>query len=189
MTLEGREQWEVRHREATAGTPEPSLLEMLPLMARGLTLDVAAGRGRHALALARSGFCVVAADYAKDAMRLLHDLAVAEHLPIMSAVVDLEDGFSFRNGVFDTIVNVNFLHRALVPRLKSALRTGGMLFFETFLIDQAAIGHPRDPRFLLRRYELREMLSDMELIRYREGLTVYSAQKQAWRATALARRR
>jgi tellurite methyltransferase len=189
MTLEGREQWEARLRDATAGTPEPSLLEMVPLMVRGLTLDVAAGRGRHALALARSGFRVVAADYAKDALRLLHDLAMAEHLPIMPAVVDLEDGFSFRSGAFDAIVNVNFLHRALVPRLKNALRVGGMLFFETFLIDQAAIGHPRDPRFLLRRYELREMLSDMDLIRYREGLTVYSAEKQAWRATALARRR
>ncbi len=64
-----------------------------------------------------------------------------------------------------------------------------MLFFDTFLIDQAALGHPSNPRFMLQHYELRELLSDMELIRYREGLTVYPETRQAWRATALARKR
>jgi tellurite methyltransferase len=188
MTHERRDRWDMRHREAGPGTPEPSLLEMIPLLPRGLVLDVAAGAGRHAIALARAGFRVVAADYAETAMRLTGAVAAAEHLPIFPVVADFEDGFPFQRGVFDAVVNINFLNRDLLPMLKGALRAGGMLFFDTFLLDQAAIGHPRDPRFLLRHYELREMLSDMELIRYREGLTVYSAGKQAWRATALARR-
>lgn len=188
MTHERRDLWETRHREAAPGTPEPSLLEMLPLLPRGLVLDVAAGTGRHAIALARAGFRVVAADYAATAARLTRDAAAAERLPIFPVVADLENGFPFKPGVFDAVVNLNFLSRDLLPLLKGALRAGGMLFFDTFLLDQAAIGHPRDPRFLLRHYELREMLSDMELIRYREGLTVYSAAKRAWRATALARR-
>ncbi|HXR25142.1 MAG TPA: methyltransferase domain-containing protein [Candidatus Binataceae bacterium] len=188
MTHEGRESWETRHREATPGTPEPSLIEMMPLMARGLVLDIAAGAGRHAIALARAGFRVVAVDYAATAMHQMHATAAAEHLPIMPVVADLEDGLPFAPGSFDAVVNTNFLDRNLMPLLKSSLRIGGTLLFDTFLIDQAASGHPRDPRFLLRHYELREMLSDMELIRYREGLTVYSPEKSAWRATALARR-
>jgi hypothetical protein len=87
------------------------------------------------------------------------------------------------------VLNVTFLHRELVPRLKSALRRGGVLLFDTFLIDQAANGHPRDPRFLLKRYELRELLADMELLRYREGIVTYPSDKHAWRAVSLARRR
>jgi tellurite methyltransferase len=72
--------------------------------------------------------------------------------------------------------------------LKMVLRVGGMLLFDTFLIDQAAVGHPRNPRFLLEHYELRDLLSDMELIRYREGIVDYGGGKKAWRAIALARR-
>lgn len=188
MTRTERDAWEARHREATPGAPEPSLIEMLPLMPRGLALDVAAGAGRHAIALAQAGFRVVAVDYALTAMRLVGEAARRARWPIMPVVADLEAGLPFRPGSFDAVVNLNFLDRALVPLLKGALRRGGMLLFDTFLIDQAAVGHPRDPRFLLRHYELREMLSDMELLRYREGLTVYSAEKSAWRATALTRR-
>ena len=62
------------------------------------------------------------------------------------------------------------------------------MLFDTFMIDQAAIGHPRDPRFLLQHYELRDLLAGMEILRYREGLTIYPGGKSAWRATALARR-
>src|SRR5271163_1403498 len=183
-----RESWEARLREMAPGTPEPSLVEMLPLIPPGLALDVAAGTGRHAMPLARAGFRVVAADYAAAAMRIMRDSASAQNLPIHPVLADLEAGLPFAPGSFDAVVNTNFLDRGLVPQLKCALRIGGMLFFDTFIVDQARLGHPRDPRFLLGHYELREMLSDMDLIRYREGLTVYSAEKQAWRATALARR-
>ena len=183
-----RESWEARLREMGPGTPEPSLIEMLPLIPPGLVLDVAAGTGRHTVALARAGFRVVAADYAEASMQILCESAGAARLPILPVLADLEDGFPFAPGSFDAVVNTNFLDRDLIPLLKRALRPGGMLFFDTFIVDQAAIGHPSDQRFLLRHYELREMLSDMELVRYREGLTVYPSEKQAWRATALARR-
>jgi len=188
VTHEERAAWEARHREGAPGTPEPCLFELMPLLPRGLVLDIAAGTGRHALALARAGFRVVGVDYSMTALRLLREAAAANSLPIMPMEADLDDGLPFRPGAFDAVININFLDRRLVPRLKDALRMGGMLLFETFLEDQAALGHPRDPRFLLRHYELREMLAGMELLRYREGLTVYSQEKRAWRATALARR-
>jgi hypothetical protein len=63
-----------------------------------------------------------------------------------------------------------------------------MLLFDTFLIDQLATGHPNNFAFMLRHGELREMLSAMELLRYREGTVNYSNGSTAWRAMALARR-
>jgi tellurite methyltransferase len=86
------------------------------------------------------------------------------------------------------VLNVSFLERGLFPLLKEVLRIGGVLLFDTFLIDQAASGHPRNPRFLLGHYELSDLLSDMELLRYREGIVDYGGGKRAWRATARARR-
>jgi tellurite methyltransferase len=189
MSTPQRAMWDERHRGATPGDPEPSVLEMLPLMPHGIALDVAAGTGRNALPLARTGIKVVTADFSETAMRSISERARRERLSIAPVVADLEETFPFRPESFDVILNVTFLHRELVPKLKSALRRGGVLLFDTFLIDQAASGHPRDPRFLLKHYELRELLADMELLRYREGIVTYPGDKHAWRAVVLSRRR
>jgi SAM-dependent methyltransferase len=181
--------WEQRHSEAAPGEPEPSLVEMLPLMPRGLALDVAAGTGRNSIAMARAGSRVIAADFSLNAMRKVAQIARADELPIRPMVADLSAGLPFRDDTFDVILNVSYLERALFPALKSAVRCGGMILFDTFLIDQAASGHPRNPRFLLGHYELYDQFSDMELIRYREGIVVYPGGKAAWRAVALARRK
>ena len=44
-----------------------------------------------------------------------------------------------------------------------------MLLYDTFLIDQRAVGHPRNPAFLLERGELLEKLNGERVLRYREG--------------------
>lgn len=187
--VETRRDWETRYRIGTApGAPEPSVVEWLGLLPRGLALDVAAGGGRHSLLLARAGFKVVAVDYAEAALRTLQSIARSEELSVSPLVADLSS-FSLPRGRFDAILNVNFLDRTLVSLLVDALRPGGAILSDTFLIDQAASGHPRNPDFMLQHYELREMLSAMDLMRYREGIVAYPDGKTAWRAAALAIRR
>ena len=184
-----RASWDERHAAASApGVPEPSVLEMLPLMPRGWALDIAAGTGRNSLPLARAGSRVAAVDFSPVAMRALRETSAASRLPIMPVIADLETSLPFPDAVFDVVLNVNYLDRALVPRLREILKVGGVLLFDTFLIDQAVSGHPRDPRFMLEHYELRDLLAGMELIRYREGIVAYPSGKTAWRAMALARR-
>ncbi|HTT76419.1 MAG TPA: class I SAM-dependent methyltransferase [Candidatus Binataceae bacterium] len=189
MSLERQAYWDERHRDGTPGAPEPSLVELLPMLPRGRVLDIAAGLGRNAIALAEAGMRVVAADYSAQAMRALGRIATEGGLTIEPVIADLEDGWPFRPASFDLVVNITFLDRALTPYLMDALKPDGMLFFDTFLIDQAESGHPRDPAFMLRHYELRDMLATMELLRYREGIVAYPSGKTAWRATALAQQR
>ncbi len=188
MNQRARAIWDERHDSGDIGRPEPSVLEFLPLLPRGSTLDIAAGKGRHSILLARHQMRVVAVDWSRLGLEALAVAARKERLPIEVVVADLEQSLPFRAGTFDVVLNVNFLVRALFPSLKSVLRIGGMLLFDTFLIDQATLGHPRNPNFLLGHYELRNWLSDMELLRYREGIVDYGDGKRAWRATALARR-
>jgi SAM-dependent methyltransferase len=189
VTSAERAKWDEKHRAKSAGEPEPFVVEMLPLLPRGgLALDVAAGRGRNALALAHAGMRVVAADFSEVGMRAVADLARANHLAIFPLLADF-DRFAFRDRSLDAIVDVNFLDRALFPDLLRALKPGGILLAETFLIDQAEIGHPKDPRFLLKHHELRELIAGLEMLRYREGLVVYPDGSRAWRAGAVARRK
>jgi tellurite methyltransferase len=191
MNHERRAKWEERHSVGMPGDPEPSVAEMMHLLPRGRALDIAAGTGRNSIALARAGFRVIAADFSRPGLRTIAEIARRENLAITPLLVDLEQGFPFRPNSFDSIVNVSYLDRDLLPLLKTALRPGGALLFDTYLIDEAdeaGHGHLRNSSFTLNHYELRALLSNLELIRYREGLVAYPNGKRAWRAMALARR-
>jgi SAM-dependent methyltransferase len=188
MSDAGHAEWDERHRGKLAGEAEPFLAEMLARIPRGVVLDVAAGRGRNALSLARVGDHVVAVDYSAEAMRLLAATARDAQLAIWPIVANL-DNFHLTDESLDAIVNINFLDRALFPNFVRALRPGGVLIASTFLVDQAAIGHPRDPRFLLGHSELRALARSLEIEEYREGPVTYSNGDRAFRASMLARRR
>ena len=73
--------------------------------------------------------------------------------------------------------------------MRRVLKPGGVLLADTFLIDQAALGHPRDPRFMLGRGELRALTAGLEVEDYREGEVIYRNGTRAFRASILARRK
>jgi tellurite methyltransferase len=188
MSEAGHAEWDEQHRGKPAGVPEPFLTAMLERIPRGVALDVAAGRGRNSLVLARAGVRVVAVDFSAEAMRLLAATARSERLAIWPVVANL-DNFHLKDESLDAIVNINFLDRALFPKFERALRPGGILIADTFLVDQAALGHPSDPRFLLARGELRALASGLEVEEYREGLVTYPNGERAWRASIVAMRK
>jgi len=181
--------WDQRHREQRVAGPEGFVLELLPLLPRGLALDVACGAGRHAIFLGRCGYHVQALDFSLEAIERLARQARRERLEqVHGLVADLED-YPLPADYYDLIVNINYLDRQLIPRLKRALKPGGALLFDTFLVDQATVGHPTNPRFLLDHYELRELMAGLELARYQERFTVSPQGVKSWRAGALGRRR
>jgi tellurite methyltransferase len=188
MSEAGHADWDDCHRGKPAGDAEPFLAEMLARIPRGVALDVAAGRGRNSLALARAGMRVVAVDFSVEAMRLLAATTRADRLAIWPVVANL-DNFHLKDESLDAIVNTNFLDRALFPKFERALRPGGILIADTFLIDQVSIGHPSDPRFLLAHGELRALAGGLEIEEYREGLVTYPNGERAYRASIMARQR
>ena len=162
------------------------MCEMLPLLPDGgVALDVAAGRGRHSIALAEHGLSVIAVDYSQLAMRELAKVVHEQRLAIWPVVADL-DNFCVRSGSLDLIVNVNYLDRRLFPEFTRALKPGGLLMVDTFLIDQLALGHPSNPEFMFQHHELETLLPGFEIRRYDEGLRNYPDGSHAWRASALA---
>ncbi len=189
MSEPRRPDWDERHRGQPPGKTEPFLAAMLARIPRsGVALDVAAGRGRNALALARAGMQVVAVDRSMEAIRILAAAARTARLGIWPVVANL-DSFHLKDESFDAIVNINFLDRALFPKFVRALRPGGILIADTFLADQAAIAEPSNPRFLLDRGELRALAGGLEIEDYREGLTASSSGQPVYRASMEARRR
>ena len=134
-------------------------------------LDVACGRGRNTLFLARRGFRVHALDRDAGAVAELHAIADRERLAITSEVADLETEPPPSLGLqtFDGIVVFRYLHRPLFPSLVEALAPGGCLIYETFTVAQALRGRPTNPSFLLKPGELAALVAPLVIAEYREG--------------------
>jgi rhodanese-related sulfurtransferase len=153
--------------------PSSWLLECADLLppGRGRALDVACGRGRHALLLAATGFEVHAVDRDESALASLDAAARRLGLPVTTGRVDLETGRPDLGDHGYVLVSVfHYLHRPLFPVLVAAMAPGALLLYETFTIDQAALGHPTNPAFLLEHGELRRLVAPLEVVRERDGV-------------------
>ena len=153
--------------------PSPWLLSNAGLLPRaGRALDVASGRGRHALFLAARGLTVTAVDRDPEALEALRHAAAVRALAVDTRVLDLEaERVDLGQEAYDLIVVVHFLHRPLFPALCRALAPAGLLLYETFTVDQARQGKPTNPDFLLKHGELRRLMAPLAVLREHDGLS------------------
>jgi rhodanese-related sulfurtransferase len=151
--------------------PSDWLLQQADLLPRGVpVLDVAAGRGRHALLLAAAGWPVTAVDRDAATMQALARSALRLDWPVAVEVRDLEAGpVDFGTGRYGVVLVTNYLHRPLFPALIAAVAPGGVLVYETFTHEQAARGRPTNPAFLLESGELPRLVAPLVVERQREG--------------------
>jgi tellurite methyltransferase len=155
-----------------AADPAAWLIENRDLLPPGgRVLDVACGRGRHSLFLARAGFEVHAIDRDPEKIDAVRELAQRLGLTVDATVIDLETDPppDLGSRQFDAILVFNYLHRPLMPVLREAVKPGGRIVYETFTTRQAERGHPRNPAFLLSDGELAELMAPFTILRSREG--------------------
>ena len=182
MSSEDKARWGAAYATLPApeeSVPAPFLAENISLLAPGRTLDLAAGTGRNAIFLAAHGHRVLAVDVARTALE-----AIRRRSAIDVAQVDLDQP-CFHPCSVDNLVSINFLDRRLFPEMLGWLKPGGVLLFDTFLIDQRERGHPRNPAFLLAHNELLERIRGLRILRYREG-PVSDPSGTSYRAGAVA---
>lgn len=154
------------------GSLEPArfLVDNIRLLPVGRALDVAMGNGQNAIYLARMGFDVEGVDISPEAVGNTLELARKAGVTISARIADLEGKYHITKGVYDVIICFNYLQRSLIPVIKDGLREGGIVVYETFIVDQAQFGKPRNPDYLLKHNELLDMFRDFRCLRYREGI-------------------
>ncbi len=139
---------------------------MLP---KGRALDIAMGEGRNSLYLAGLGYEVEGVDRSPEAVAKAIQLSREHGLNIKAVIGDLEADYKIKPNYYDLIICFNYLQRSLAPQIKAGLKMGGLLVYETYLIDQERFCHPRNPAFLLGHNELLSLFKDLRVLRYREG--------------------
>jgi len=170
MSIEDRTRWDEKHRRPATLSARASLLAMPGAASpSALALDLACGQGRHALALERAGYLVVAMDASREALRRTVEAFDAAGPGKRDRVFPVQadaDAWPFAVEAFDAIVQVDFLDRALFPSIAGSLRPGGLLLIDTFL-DQGRpnVEGPSRPAFLLSPGELAAAFSGLQILR------------------------
>jgi len=150
--------------------PAQFLVENVNLLPKGQVLDVAMGSGANAVYLARMGFEVEGVDISAEAVNTALELARKSGVNLKARLADLESNYRIRESSYDVIICFKYLQRSLIQQLKDGLRTGGMVVYETFIVDQARFGKPKNPDHLLKHNELLDLFRDFRCLRYREGI-------------------
>jgi tellurite methyltransferase len=159
------------HHHETATQPAQFLQENIDLLPTGKVLDIAMGRGRNAVYLASRGFEVEGIDISTEAVRTALESARKAGVTIKAEVADLQGRYSIKKEHYDVIICFNYLQRLLIPSIKDGVRRGGVVVYETFIVDQAKLfGKPSNPDYLLKHNELLDMFREFRCLRYREGV-------------------
>jgi SAM-dependent methyltransferase len=104
-----------------ATAPTAAVSDAARLLPPGRALDLACGSGRHSLWLAEHDWNVVAVDWNAEA------IANLRHLRIDARVVDLEqDSSLLQPDAYDLVVCWLYYQRDLYPRIRDAVRPGGI---------------------------------------------------------------
>ena len=133
-------------------------------------LDVAMGRGRHALVCAGLGYRVFGVDLNVDAVRAATREAESRGLRLRSWCADLTRT-PLPQEKFEALVVTRYLQRDLFGALRDALTRGGIVIYETFTSNQRAHGvGPKSAEHLLEPGELRGRFDGFDVLFYEEVL-------------------
>ena len=183
--------WDKQHADSAGAEQPASFLRQVFAtdawqLPRGRALDIACGKARNSLYLAELGFEVAAMDISAVALDEGRKRAELKQRRIDWRQTDLE-AVQLDEAAFDLVVNFNYLQRSLIPQIKRAVKVGGYVIYETYLIDQQELGHPKNPDYLLRHNELLEHFRDFRVLYYREGKFT-EVDEASYRAGILAQR-
>ena len=161
--IEDKARWNKRHVEKPMRhNVEPIIEKYIGEANIGEALDIACGTGRNTHFLAEKGFIVDAVDLSDYALGEIKNLATINKIE-----KDL-DTYNLAVNKYDLIVNINYLNRRFYPQIKEALKSGGILIYETFIVAHGDFRNPANPEFLLRKNELLHTFIGLDTIYYEE---------------------
>jgi len=169
---EDQARWDDRYRTGCAAAklrPDPWVQAQARWLSGGRALDVACGRGRHALWLARQGYQVDAVDISNEGLRRLANVIEAEGLADRMQLIQA-DLVTWRPkpASYDLILVTRYFNRDLLASFGDALRPGGMVLYRTFHTDWLIIHPEFTAEYMLQPGEFTTLFADWDWLAYEE---------------------
>jgi len=177
----GKMTWDERYLNTWEGEvrePAQFLKDNLARLPGGKALDLAMGVGQNAIYLAGNGYEVKGIDSSQVAVEKTLKFAREKGVTIQVEKADLSN-YTIPTEVYDVILNFYFLERNLIPQIKKALKTGGMVIFETYTMEHQKYDNPFNPNYLLQENELLHSFLDFKILFYQEGVVEKDGIKKA----------
>ena len=164
-----KHKWNQRYQASECSSlASQVLVENVHLLAKqGDALDLACGLGANAIFLAKQGLSTIAWDISDIAIDKLNASCENLSLQIGTEVRDVVLNPPAQSS-FDVIVVSRFLERTIVPSLIEALRPGGFIFYQTFVVNKQTDIGPSNPEYLLKSNELLRLFQSLIVRVYRE---------------------
>ena len=163
--------WNAVYTEKSVENSTPAdvlLINKHLLSSGGKALDYACGLAGNGIYLAKKGYDVKAWDMSDVAIEKINQHAKKNNLSLIAEMHDLENNSPEIQNQFDIVVVSYFLHRKTLRHLYDFLKKDGLLFYQTFSGLQYKEQGPSRESFRLKKSELLEVFSDMQLLYYRE---------------------
>jgi len=182
--IEDKERWNNRHlKKPMKRTVSPILKKYIPHAKVGRAIDVACGTGRNSHFLEEFGFMVDAIDLSDYALSQIKDTP-----NIRKIETDL-DSYNIEKNSYDIVVNTNYLNRRLMAQMSDALKEGGVIIFETFIVaHEEPQNGSMNPDYLLKEDELVNAFKELETIFYEERGDVNSYGEKVKIASLVAKK-
>lgn len=171
---DSKQLWDKRYSKRSfvyGKAPAKFLSENYDYIPYGSTvLDMGMGEGRNAIFLAQKGYKVTGIDISSVAVKKASMLAKEFGVKIKSVVASLKK-YKIEPESFDAIINLYWVDRSMIEKIKKWLKPGGILIYEGHTISKKAKkGYRNDPdHYFLKSQELLKLFSDMKILKYEEA--------------------
>lgn len=138
----------------------------------GPIIDLACGDCHNGIFLDRYNLPVWCCDLSAEALKQAALLAESKGAAVRTWQIDLEvEGADpLPEDFFGGILVFRYLHRPLMANIRTALKGGGILIYETYTRAQERFGKPSNPDHLLEAGELYGFFQDWHIFHYFEGM-------------------
>lgn len=174
MAAQDRVRWDQLYKEQSNGFPpaDPVLFEFTPPVlddAEHRALDVAAGIGQNGLWLAAQGYLVDMIDVSRIALLRAQDEMGRRQIRNVNLYQADLDTHEFVPNTYELVCVFRYLKRDLFPQLRSCVRPGGRILYETFNIHYLDSVPGFNPAFLLEVGELAGYFADWKILHNIDG--------------------
>lgn len=135
----------------------------------GHVLDLACGFGRNGLFCLEQGCEVTFAERNELALQDVASKVGGQAGHFWQVDLEVPDSQPLMDKSYDGVLVFRYLHRPLMSALLNAIQPGGVLVYETFTEQQAEVGRPTNPDFLLKSGELASYVDGWDIKHSFEG--------------------